>query len=87
MQIGNNNKYLLLLFEVWDPENYKHTAYLVVDTDGNLYGTALVMELCFPLRLMKADNPIQISSNEVLLVQGEEDGSLSTYKITISGLD
>ena len=48
-----NSEYILLMFEIWDPKEYRHTAYMLVDKNGAPYGDGQVMELCYPLRLMK----------------------------------
>lgn len=92
MQIGS--KYILLLFEVWDSskkddgDKYLYTAYKIVDKDGNDYGDGKVCEICYTLRLMRTDPPIQINENEILIVEGTEDGKkISTFQITVNGLD
>lgn len=93
MQVGTSGKYVLLLFEVWDStkpdddDKYRHTAYKIVDKDGNDHGSGYICEMCYKMRLMRTDDPIQISNNEILLVSGTADGKLSTFKITIKNLD
>lgn len=95
MKVGTSGKYVLLLFEVWDSskthwkgEKFRYTAYKVVDKDGNDYGNGHIKAFCYEqLRLMRTDDPIQMSNNEILLVQGSDDGKLSTFKITLTGLD
>lgn len=59
---------ILLLFEVWTPDDYKHTAYIIVDKDGYPQGELQVMELCFPMRLFKADDPVIMEDGSILLV-------------------
>ena len=63
-----NEELILLLFEVWSPDEYRHTAYIIVDKDGYPKGEVKVMELCFPMRLLKADDPVIMSDGSVLLV-------------------
>lgn len=93
IQVGSSGKYVLLLFEVWDSskkdddDKYQYTAYKIVDKDGNDRGSGKICELCYKMRLMRTDDPIQIGNNEILLVQGTDDGKLSTFKITVNGLE
>ena len=68
MKFGKNDKYIIMMFEVWSPEEYIKTVYQIVDKGGNFVDGEHIVELCYPLRLMKADNPIRISNNTVLLV-------------------
>ena len=79
---------IMLLFEVWDPNDYSYTAYILVDKDGYPIvedEDKQVMELCYPMRLLKADDPIIQEDGSILLIDGTDDynGRLSTYKITI----
>lgn len=68
-----------MIFEIWSPSEYIKTAYKIVDKDGNDVAGEGIVELCYPIKLMKADNPIKIDDEKVMLVEGESDGSLSTY--------
>ena len=63
-----NSESILLLFEMWSPDDYRHTAYIIVDKDGNPQGDLQVMELCYPMRLFKADDPIVLEDGVVLIV-------------------
>lgn len=47
-----------MMYEIWSPDDYVKTAYKIIDKDGNEVGSGSPVELCYPLRLMKADNPI-----------------------------
>ena len=68
MKVGKDDKYILMMFEVWSPEEYIKTVYRIVGIDGNVLGGESIVELCYPLRLMKADNPIKVSDDTILLV-------------------
>jgi len=87
MKIGRDYKYILMMYEIWSPDDYVKTAYKIIDKDGNDVGSGSPVEMCYPLRLMKADNPISIYDDKIIMVQGEDDGSLSSYQITINGLE
>jgi len=76
-----------MMYEIWSPDDYVKTAYKIIDKDGNDVGSGSPVEMCYPLRLMKADNPISIYDDKIIMVQGEDDGSLSSYQITINGLE
>jgi hypothetical protein len=79
-----SSDYILLLFEIWDPKEYVKTAYMIVDKGGKPYGDGEVKDLCYTLRLLKADDPIIISDGEILLLNGRgDDASLSTFKISV----
>lgn len=76
------DKLILLLFEIWDPDNYSSTGYMIVDTDGN--AKSKIQILCYPLRLFRADDPLYVKDGSIFMVSGESDGRLSTYKIDIT---
>lgn len=79
MKIGKDDKYILMMFEIWSPSEYVKTVYKIVNKDGSLIEDEPSVDLCYPMKLMKADNPIKLSDDKILLVEGENDGSLSTY--------
>ena len=68
MKIGKDYKYILMIFEIWSPDEYLKTVYKIVDKDGNDVDDGTPVEFCYGIRLMKADNPIPISEEKVLLV-------------------
>lgn len=78
LQGGN----IMLIFEIWDPDTYLYTAYMIVDSEGVPVGDGKIQQLCFPLRLMKSDDPIQ-SNGQVIFIHGEDDGTLSRVAISV----
>lgn len=56
MEIEEGN--IMLLFEIWSPDTYEYTAYMIVDKNGVPTGDGKIHQLCFPLRLLKSDDPI-----------------------------
>jgi hypothetical protein len=61
---------------------YLHTSWMIVDTEGIQAIAGEVRDLCYPLRLHRADDPIKIG-DDIYIYSGGNYGKIKEYKISI----
>ena len=57
---------------------------MIADTEGNNASIGEIRNLCYPLRLHKADDPVRIG-DDIFIYAGGNFGKISVYRISIKG--
>lgn len=73
-----------LIWEIWDMNEYRYTSWMIVDTEGETAVMGQVRNLCYPLRLHKADDPVRIG-DDIFIYSGDNYGKINVYRIAIEG--
>ena len=71
---------IFLMFEVWTPDQYRYTSFMYTDGNGKPLGPH--KNLCYPLRLEKADDMVVGQDGKISIYSGAEGGKIAVYKIT-----
>lgn len=79
----SNDKHFLI-WEIWSMDDYLYTSWMIVDASGSVASPGEVRDLCYPLRLHKADDPVRIGDN-IFIYAGGNYGRINVYKIAITG--
>ena len=72
---------IFLLWEVWTGNEYRYTSYMLADGNGNQIGEK--QNLCYPLRLDKADDMVKTPDGKISVYSGRDDGKIAVYKISV----
>ena len=65
-------------------EEYLYTSWMIVDTSGSIAQKGEVRDLCYPLRLHKADDPVRVG-DDIVIYAGGNYGKIDVYTISITG--
>lgn len=72
---------VLLLWEVWTGNEYRYTSYMIADAYGGVVQER--RNMCYPLRLDKADDMVKTPDGKITTYSGLDDKKISVYKISI----
>ena len=78
VKLGNGD--IFLLYEIWSVDSYQYTAYMIVDS----YGEVEVSEtkICYPIRLHKTDAIYTTDDGDtVLIYEGLAGGYINIYRV------
>jgi len=83
-QISISDDKHFLIWEIWNMEAYQYTSWMIVDTSGSVAEKGDIRNICYPLRLHKADDPVRIEDDIFIYAVGNY-GKIDVYKISITG--
>ena len=83
-QISISDDKHFLIWEIWNMEAYQYTSWMIVDTSGSVTEKGDIRNICYPLRLHKADDPVRIG-DDIFIYAGGNYGKIDVYKISITG--